>query len=72
MFPKYTVITNIVSPEKPGFTGTCWEFFTDEGHASLCYQRQLKAGNVPTLRKFHHTDIERMGVVDQRNLLGNV
>jgi len=72
MTPKYTVVTNLVSPEtkdeKHYFVGTSWEFFTDPGAASLCYQRHVKAGNIPTLRPFHKNDIPHMGIVDREAL----
>lgn len=67
-FPKYTVVTNIVSPESGEFVGTCWEFFRDEGHASLCYQRHKKAGSVPMIRPFHKSDIDHMGAAHREEL----
>lgn len=63
-FPKFTVFTNLVSPENGEFVGMSWEFFTEPEHASLCYQRHIKAGNVPTIRPYHHnTDNVRMGAI---------
>ncbi len=66
--PKYTVFTNLVSPESNEFVGMSWEFFVDEGHASLCYQRHLKAGNVPSIRAFHRSDIPHMGAAHRDEL----
>ena len=61
MRPKYTVLTNLVSPESSRWVGTAWEFFDDPGEASLCYQRHLRLGNTPTLRPFHNNDIPHLG-----------
>lgn len=62
--PKWTVTTNLVSPESDQYVGTSWEFFSDEGHASLCYQRHKAAGNCPCIRPYNHTaDNKYMGVV---------
>lgn len=66
--PKYTVVTNLVSPESGEFVGTCWEFFVDEGHASLCYQRHRAAGSVPTIRAFNIADAKHMGAAHREAL----
>ena len=61
MNPKYTVVTNIVSPESDRWIGTCWEFFHEEAHAVQCYRRQVQVGNCPTMRPYYEK-------VDQRHL----
>lgn len=59
--PKYTVVTNLRSPESGEFVGMCWEFFVDEGHASLCYQRHMKNGSISRIRSFKSTDVGLLG-----------
>lgn len=59
--PKFTVLTNLVSPESSEFVGTSWEFFTDETDAFECYERHIVLGNVPMKRPFHRSDIAYMG-----------
>ncbi len=58
--PSWTVLYNIVSPERGDYVGTGWEFFTLETDAQKCFDRHVKAGNCPTKRPyesfvdFHH------------------
>jgi hypothetical protein len=62
--PRWTVASNIVSPESDKWVGTCWEFFNEEGQAEECYARQVKAGNCPTKRPFFkNSDREHLGAV---------
>lgn len=61
MIPKFTVLTNIVSPESSQWVGTSWEFFDDETDAMECYERHTVLGNCPTKRPFHRTNIDHMG-----------
>jgi hypothetical protein len=50
--PRWTVVTNLASPENSRWVGTSWEFFDEEGPATQCYQRQLNLGNCPTRRPY--------------------
>lgn len=68
--PKYTVTYTIKSPECNEFVGTGWEFFWDEGHASLCYQRHLRLGNCPAIRPFHQNDTPHLGPLHRMRLTG--
>lgn len=61
--PKFTVITNIVSPESVEYIGRCWEFFSKEEDAIKCFKRQLGSGNSPSKRSYYHlTDYEHMAM----------
>ena len=59
--PKYTVISNLVSPESNRWVGTSWEFFDCGELATRCFQRHITAGNCPTKRPFHPNDEPHLG-----------
>jgi hypothetical protein len=64
--PKWTVVTNIVSPEGGRWVGTSWEFFDDEGSAALCFERHAMSGNFPTKRPFFSKpDFEQINVAQR-------
>lgn len=52
-FPKWTVLTNLVSPESDKWIGMSWECFDTEQQAQDCYDRHIKLGNSPTKRPFY-------------------
>jgi len=62
--PRWTVVSNILSPESDEWVGTCWEFFDEESQAEECYTRQIEAGNTPTKRPYSGSiDREHLGAV---------
>lgn len=66
--PRWTVVSNILSPESDKWVGTCWEFFDEERQAEECYTRQIEAGNTPTKRPyFESSDREHLGAVHRRS-----
>lgn len=66
--PRWTVVSNILSPESDKWVGTCWEFFDEESQAEECYTRQIEAGNTPTKRPyFEISDRGHLGAVHRRS-----
>jgi hypothetical protein len=64
MNPRWTVVTNIVSPESDRWIGTCWEFFDEETQAQHCYDRHVTIGNCPCKRPyFDKHDRPHLGAV---------
>lgn len=66
--PSWTVLTNLVSPERPTWTGMSWEFFDLERDAQACYDRHIKLGNCPTKRPFHQNDTVNLGILDRQEV----
>jgi hypothetical protein len=67
--PKWTVLTNLNSPEDNKWIGMSWEFFDKEEDAERCYERHMKAGNVPTKRPFFtKSDISHLGAAHRRGI----
>lgn len=70
MQPKWTVVTNILSPESTRWIGKSWEFFDEEEQAQQCYERHATVGEVPTKRPFYkQADMAHMNPIDARSLL---
>lgn len=64
-YPQFTVIANLVRNDTK-FIGQSWEFFENLESAKQCYQDQLNAGNVPTLRPFYAAhDVKHMNITQQ-------
>ena len=62
--PRWTVVSNVVSPEDSTWVGTCWEFFDREEQAKHCYDRQIQSGNSPAKRPYYEkTDQDHLGAV---------
>lgn len=66
--PKWTVVSNVVSPENnKRWVGTSWEFFDEEKEAQACYRRNTGLGNSSTVRPFHlKTDLPHMGAAHRK------
>lgn len=64
--PRWTVHTNLTSPENGQWVGTSWEFFDEEKDAEACYSRHVKTGNCSTKRHyFDKTDREHLSAAQK-------
>lgn len=66
--PNWTVLSNLKRQESTPWIGQSIEFFDEEYWAAECYRRHSQAGDVPTMRPFHHSDEQHLHVLDSRRM----